>query len=1027
MAKRKDERVRSTPPPLTPPRNKRRDDQDNDDDPPRSRRREPSSSGAGMPLLFIGGGVAAVVLLLLACLVPVFFFMLRSKPAEVAPPIAEVNPAQQPPDAGPIKENPFPQNPLPNDPPRKDPFKKETPPVNPVPKAAVWNAHPDPGPDMTRPPASPAAFWALTGNPEIIYPSSPSPFVAIRQGPFGKESWSVVNLQTGQLVSTINGKLDFGNNDIALSPDGKMLAGQGKFQPNNATVLVVSCTDGRTVQSITVENKAAALVAVDFGENGHLITYKTRGVTGICEVFNIATGASVKQFTRQGLVNRKNNLAFSPGRKYLAVAENSMIDIYRPLTGERVGALRMPDVLGMFKAVAFSSDGTEIAVLSENFGSSSRLFSWKMADGKTGVEHKFAKDVHTLVKNAFGYKGAILEWVPDNSGWLLYGQLWVDYQSGAPVHTIAYPANEFRYWPRRMIGTAHVATAVGDFQKQQMNILTLPGAEIAAAVKAARAGGGPVAALPGPKVGDLAFARNLPAPAGDAPWAAQPDPAPPVKARPGAQPIPLRGNAKDILKILFTAGDVGQAVVVSGLTPNALDGRKQFRADRFDLIDGKALGGFELFSTNGAKQGPAFPNIQPQPWKADVSPDGARLLVRHPDDPKRLDVWNLSDGKHLAAWSVFDSVDALVMVDADRALTSAGGKVILWKLPECQAIYVANGYRGALALSPGRKQVAVSTGSALCLLDVATGERKGQFAAPGGQAGAFLSGGFSRDGKEFVAALGNVVAPGSSGTKLAHWNVANGAWLGSCNGNGGEQPILVLGKYALSGNQLFDWNFKAAFWQYSLPGLGAYGAGSPDARHWFATDAQNVATLHVQTVPDNTALAFANLIASGNVKPVVTPGTPLQIQVNGGNEKFRANAQNASKHWEAFGFKSGPGGLTATLSAVEQPTGQAISYEIRKLGAIGKGQMVKINERKVVCSCIITDLQGAVLHRNDATFTFPAGINNVEGKDYERQLVDAMWRSAEGFASFVPLPVNQYRVNGKLETLPKIGQLQGGG
>jgi hypothetical protein len=322
MAKQKDERVRSTPPPM-PPRGKgrKRDDQDDDDGPPR--RREPAAGGSGLPLLLILGGVGAVVLLLLVCLVPALLILVLGgrQAANVDVPIAEVNPPviQPAPEPKPIQKAP---PPIANDPFPKDAFKKNPPPIDLAPKVATWNIQPDPGPNMSLPPGNPAAAWQLAGVPEIIYPTTPSPFVALKQGTFGNESWQVVNLQTSQVVGNINGKLDFSNPAVALSPNGKMLAAQGKMQIGKSTVNVVSTADGRLQQSIQLDTQAATLLAVDFGENNSLVTYKTRGLTGFCEVYDIASGRELKRFTKEGLIQRKNNMAFSAGRKYLAVAQN---------------------------------------------------------------------------------------------------------------------------------------------------------------------------------------------------------------------------------------------------------------------------------------------------------------------------------------------------------------------------------------------------------------------------------------------------------------------------------------------------------------------------------------------------------------------------------------------------------------------------------------------------------------------------------------------------------------------------------
>ena len=81
-----------------------------------------------------------------------------------------------------------------------------------------------------------------------------------------------------------------------------------------------------------------------------------------------------------------------------------------------------------------------------------------------------------------------LVWCPDRSGWVLFGHLLVDRPSGAVVwHLPPEPRGSQEIVPRLFLDADHVSTVEGQFEKK-LSILTLPRAQIDAAVKAARAG-----------------------------------------------------------------------------------------------------------------------------------------------------------------------------------------------------------------------------------------------------------------------------------------------------------------------------------------------------------------------------------------------------------------------------------------------------------------------------------------------------------------------------------------------------------
>src|SRR5262249_11116628 len=152
----------------------------------------------------------------------------------------------------------------------------------------------------------------------------------------------------------------------------------------------------------------------------------------------------------------------------------------------------------------------------------------------------------------------------------------------------------------------------------------LPAEQIATALKAVRSGEDPTATkLPPAKAADVSSVRNLPPPVGAGAWKAAVDAGPKSKAL--SANLTLLGKVNDITRILFAAPDAAQAAALTAAGAAAVGTQKQVHADRYDLAGGKHLGGLDLFSAE-APQGQQFK------LDADVSPDGALLVVREPKD-----------------------------------------------------------------------------------------------------------------------------------------------------------------------------------------------------------------------------------------------------------------------------------------------------------------------------------------------------------------------------------------------------------
>jgi hypothetical protein len=69
-----------------------------------------------------------------------------------------------------------------------------------------------------------------------------------------------------------------------------------------------------------------------------------------------------------------------------------------------------------------------------------------------------------------------LQWIPDGSGWLLFGHLLVDAQTGAVTRKLDDPPTwEGNLVERRFLDAQHVTTLTGGGFDKALTILTLPG------------------------------------------------------------------------------------------------------------------------------------------------------------------------------------------------------------------------------------------------------------------------------------------------------------------------------------------------------------------------------------------------------------------------------------------------------------------------------------------------------------------------------------------------------------------------
>ncbi|HEX6985642.1 MAG TPA: hypothetical protein VF170_09705, partial [Planctomycetaceae bacterium] len=296
-------------------------------------------------------------------------------------------------------------------------------------------------------------------------------------------------------------------------------------------------------------------------------------------------------------------------------------------------------------------------------------------------------------------------------------------------------------------------------------------------------------------------AEPLPAPDAATPYASIVDPAEgELPAR--QKPVELLSGGPEVERVRFSSPAAGQVVIATRVT-GATD---RTRLDRYDLATGERVSKADL------------------PDRAelvDISPDGTRALVRmtfglapesRPASTQtRLDVWELTeaDGRHVVGWQPGARNEGGPAVPIGAAFLDGGrvatltddGRLTLWDLAGRKAVYtIESGGRGPLLTTPGRKYLAVFTGTTFAAFDAATGAFRGLLTPPRPTLAACLDAAFSPDGARLAAVLRR---PAQS---ILTWDVAAGRPEKEVDAPLGLDRGLHFGSpgYLVAGGVLFD-------------------------------------------------------------------------------------------------------------------------------------------------------------------------------------------------------------------------------
>lgn len=887
----------------------------------------------------------------------------------------------------------------------------------PLAKAGVagWQVQIDPPARAWKIPEDLQLSVAITGGmgSSLQLPNQASPFALLRVGGTFDKQRQLWDLQTGKQVRSLTIDQHMGG-PTALSPDGKFYAitpmHKGKIQ-------LVETATGDASREFALAHWAARVQYVDFAGPNRLVA----ALDDSKEIafWDIQQKTKLGGFPSANLPGGVYRYAVSPGGHYLAFADGLAIRLLDSRNAVSAGEITPPpgtkpnDKL-QTAALCFSPDGLELAALM-NDGGGSALIVWSAADGKQVTDLRFAKPLAQSIPNSRDYQGHPLQWFPDRQSWLVYGRGVVDRQIGGPVW-VEPPAPD-GHAPgegRLLLDGQRLAKIGGTKGEQKWEIVKLSPEEIAAGAKMIQAGATAAdAALPPLTIADRSAAKSVPLSRQPNQWTYKAGPIPTAKPL-LAQPIDVNIKAGDLRVVAVASAAAGKAVV-SAATANEPSpsppptGREFFR---FDLASRRQDAKFSL------------------PFPAeflDLGPAGNVVLFRILPEGDRLDLWTLGDEKekHFAGFRPYqgDEVEALkvtwaALVDEQRLLTfNAKGKLILWQLPECYAVYTVDlPPQSTLTLSPDRQYLALYRENEFHLLETASGQCGVTLPSPkleGGFTATALA--FRHDGQAFAALVSSGGMP-----NLVTWDLNKGGLEKSFQVSRSANAIswTDVGHVALRNEDgsllLVDLAQETIVWRYTLA-FGRHGGFSPDGRHWFAgaENAVDFASLTALELPSPDAQA--TLKTFPKIDPVIGRGTTVAI------EFALAPPPDAGKHAEIQNelkqrftealTKAGipvvpQSALRLKIETIEKPT-----EDVLNLRSIGPGfGNISVPVSILTAKASFIDGANSVFWESQTTFKTDVGfIEHIPG-DVDPKMYIRMkpWRQSVGWLKTLPVPQKIY-------------------
>ena len=848
------------------------------------------------------------------------------------------------------------------------------------------------------------------GHTDIIYPVTPSVYVALGSNSFNRPVREIWNLATRGKTGTITPSVMRGRTKEALSPDGQHVAATiDKFFDKKNGVRVWAAKGNKGLGELQTD---AEVKAVLFPSPQRLMAICAGGAA---YVWKIPSGDLEHELALEK-AEEASSVAVSPGGNYLAVVVGpSNFKVFDLNTGKVVGEQTLP-VASTFAtnkpdAMSFSPDGLELALVVPSGTWDKALAIYSVADGKllSTAELNIKNISHSTERVA----GNRLEWFPDRSKLLWRGHYVLDAKIGGPVWS-APEEDGSSDAPRKLLDGKQIVVVAGGRQNPNLITAPVPVGEIDAAAATVANGGDAVeAGMPSLLKADFSKVAPL-AGTATAPWTMKPDPAPagPVFKTSIALPAQRPGLGG----VFISRPDVGRAVVWYSNNSQARLARGMSQLKTVDPPAGRDTVIMDVIDLTTGKIKPPIAIGYPS-GVLDVSPDGdfaAIKSTKRNDD--RIDIYSIRDDKQIAGWRPYlqkedrsNDIESAVLIDHEYCLTVNNSNVAyMWKLPECQAVWRMEGGTN-WCLTPGGKYLGFQSGTRYAFLDPKTGEMVGDVQTHlHGLRCAFHPVGthFALLGTDSVCRKLAVVDV-ATGKLTADFFIPHGAeriqWCG-------DTHLLVDGKW------LIDLQQKKIAWTYELP-YGFPAATQPDGKYWYVVGSgpfEQTVFLSSATIPDKTTLATIGAAQLPD-EALLQPGMQINLQVNLSaippmHPNLATEVTNSYKAaMEKAGFVVGAGSpYTFVITSVQNNPGGNMELTTQRRGG-----------EKITVAITAVDYAVNLMANGQSIWKHDRSVSNRlfvfallrDGEDATTHLSNQMWNGLASALKKMPVPSQIFSPN----------------
>jgi len=838
---------------------------------------------------------------------------------------------------------------------------------------------------------------------KVIFPDRPSNFVMVTgRDEQRRDFWRVFDLRSGKEI----GEPVYPEEHVSspmFSPDGRYVMGRLNVR-GKLVYGVWSFVSGEFERELGVGGHF-----VTFAAPHQLLSVNSQLDDSTVSLWDVRTSEKIQEFTI--LHDRdhrpvRDTYALTPGGRFLSLIEGDRLVVYELASGGCAGHAPVPGTPRRCSAMAYSQDGSELAaLLSFSHGSDLHLVCWDFISGDIALSHEYDGG------SRFGHSGDSLQWLPDKSALLYRGSVLLDRETGMEIWT--FP--EDRSNPRRMLGLDRMLTVVRGRGGSGLAYVDLPEKDLENAMESIRGGGKAVdSVLPKLVQGNVLSARTMSLPNGFTDWAATPGSA-------GTAPevdrdLMIAAQDETLKAALFAAPDSGKVAVQKTArrsTGSSRNSQQITFVERYDVTSGRK-----------SKEIP-LPMVYDM---LDVSPSGDFVLVGFRQSSggyDRLDVIGFSPLEHIVGWRPYEGEEQTgsnrssgdpktskrsVMLDDTHVLTvNAKGKLTVWELPDCTAVFSFQDFGTPIAFSPMRKYMVGVHNQELRIFETATGECRGDLETPHTGVSVHRAA-FRPDGSQLAA----VIVSGND-RALATWDAQTGKLqsefplppdvLRSTYHSGGSSLEWRGGRHLMLDHQyLIDLENRAVVWRYHLQHGNIYAARGPDHRTWFCTTRERsfsgpkfLIAVDTPSVGARQKTEFTTL----EEQLVLGPGMSVRLNVQLGGDLRQKAEQAVTDALQAQGIKVDPAAkLQFVVTTRQGTTGTQIGVTKSRspFGRFHGRPETTFAQQQISCQMAIKDAAGKDLWSYERKVAMRS-YGMVKTENAQSELNQEMRQSFDGMMS----------------------------